>query len=465
MRRLFSAGFHVRRLIDFAEARELARLGLPMVATQFCIMAMGFLDTAMAGNYASVDLAGVALGGNVLWPLFMLMSGLNMALMPMSAQLRGEGKMTAIGPLTWQGLWLAVGAAVITALVLVNAAPIFALFDVDPEAAAIGERYLDAAAWGIPGVMLYVTLRYTCEGLGKTLPPMLIAASALVINGVLNYIFIYGKLGMPAMGGEGCGWATALTMWIELGLILLLLRRPWFRETGILERFEKLDPSRVASLVRVGLPIGLTVFLEMGVFSVLGFLVGSLGVTALAAHSIAGNINWGTYVIPMSIGSAASIRVGYCVGRRVLQDARVVARTATILSLVYALGASALLLAVRGWLPTVYTGDAEVVRITASLLVIVALYQVVDCTQATMVGVLRGYKDTRLPMVYSFAGLWLIALPLASGLGFGWFGRAYDVFGFWAGMAIGLAIVCCLIGRRLWQTSRDDERVLRFAAI
>ncbi len=276
----------MRRLIDFAEARELARLGLPMVATQFCIMAMGFLDTAMAGNYASVDLAGVALGGNVLWPLFMLMSGLNMALTPMSAQLRGEGKMTAIGPLTWQGLWLAVGAAVITALVLVNAAPIFALFDVDPEAAAIGERYLDAAAWGIPGVMLYVTLRYTCEGLGKTLPPMLIAASALVINGVLNYIFIYGKLGMPAMGGEGCGWATALTMWIELGLILLLLRRPWFRETGILERFEKLDPSRVASLVRVGLPIGLTVFLEMGVFSVLGFLVGSLGVTALAAHSI-----------------------------------------------------------------------------------------------------------------------------------------------------------------------------------
>ncbi len=458
-------GIHVRRLIDPAELRELARLGLPMVATQFCIMAMGFLDTAMAGNYASVDLAGVALGGNVLWPLFMLMSGLNMALTPMSAQLRGEGKVTAIGPLTRQGLWVALLASGVTVLVLLNASMVFALFDVDAEAARIGERYLEAAAWGIPGVMLYVTLRYTCEGLGRTLPPMVIAASALVINGILNYIFIYGKLGMPAMGGEGCGWATALTMWIELGLILLLLRCHWFRETGILDRFDGLDAARIASLVRVGLPIGLTVFLEMAVFSVLGFLVGSLGVAALAAHSIAGNINWGTYVIPLSIGSAASIRVGYCVGRRVLDDARVVARTATVLAFVYALGASALLLAIRGWIPTVYTGDGEVVRITATLLVIVAVYQVVDCTQATMVGVLRGYKDTRMPMVYSFAGLWLIALPLAAALGFGWFGRAWDVFGFWFGMAIGLTVVCMFIGRRLWQTSRNDARVLEFAAI
>ncbi len=453
------------QLIDPVEVRALARLGAPMVATQFCIMAMGFLDTAMAGNYASVDLAGVALGGNILWPVFMLMSGLNMALTPMSAHLRGEGRTGEIGALAQQGLWLALVAAVVSAAIMLNAAPILALFDVDAQAADIASDYLAAVAWGMPGAMLYVTLRFTCEGLGQTVPPMLIAASALVINGVLNYVFIYGAFGMPALGGVGCGWATAITMWLQFAMILLLLRRPWYRATGILDCLRGLDPSRVLSLLKVGLPIGLTVFLEMAVFSLLGFLVGSLGVTALAAHSIAGNINWGTYVIPMSIGSAASIRVGWHVGRRALSDARVVAKTAFFVALFYSLVASTLLLAIRSWLPGVYTNDSEVVAITASLLIIVAIYQVVDCTQATMVGVLRGYKDTRVPMLYSFVGLWLVALPLSAGLGFGWWGVEYGVYGFWCGMAVGLAIVCFLMGRRLWRTSRDETKVLALAVV
>ena len=436
-----------------------------MVATQFCIMGMGFLDTAMAGNFASVDLAGVALGGNILWPVFMLMAGLNMALTPMSAHLRGEGRVREIGPLTQQGMWLAVVAALAAAALMLNARPILALFEVDAAAALIAEQYLAAAAWGMPGAMLYVTLRYTSEGLGQTVPPMIIAASALIVNGLLNYVFIYGKFGVPAMGGVGCGWATAITMWFQFAMMSLLLRKPWYRATGILDRLQGFDPVRVLSLVRVGLPIGLTVFLEMAVFSMIGFLVGSLGVTALAAHSIAGNINWGTYVIPMSIGSAASIRVGWHVGRRALGDARTVARTAFFVALFYSLAASALLLAIRFWLPSVYTADSEVVAITATLLVIVAIYQIVDCTQATMVGVLRGYKDTRVPMLYSFAGLWLVALPISSALGFGWLGEAHGVFGFWSGMALGLTIVCLLMARRLWLTSRDEGRILKLAAV
>ena len=137
----------------WTEFRELFKLGMPMVATQFFIMAMGFLDTAMAGHYASVDLAGVALGGNVLWPVFMLMSGLNMALTPMVAHLRGEANVKQIGPLVRQGLWLAVFSSGITILIITNASPVFGWFEVDANAAEIGERYLQAVAWGVPGVM------------------------------------------------------------------------------------------------------------------------------------------------------------------------------------------------------------------------------------------------------------------------------------------------------------------------
>ena len=449
----------------WSEFRELGKLGMPMVATQFFIMAMGFLDTAMAGHYASVDLAGVALGGNVLWPVFMLMSGLNMALTPMTAHLRGEKNVRQIGPLVRQGLWLALFSAGVTVLIITNASPIFGWFEVDANAADIGERYLSAVAWGVPGVMLYVTLRYVSEGLGHTIEPMLIAGSALVINGVLNYIFIYGKFGMTAMGGEGCGWATAITMWFELVLVITLLFKPWFRETGLIDHFEWLHFDNIKSIVRVGLPIGLTVFLEMSVFSIIGFLVGSLGVTALAAHSIAGNINWAAYVIPMSLGSAASIRVGFYVGTRDFAYARQVAKTAFLLSLGYALFASSALILGRNLIPGMYSNDPAVFGIASRLLIIVAIYQIVDCTQATMVGALRGYKDTRVSMIYSFVGYWILSLPLGMALGFGYFGPAYGVFGFWSGMALGLSLVCLLVGRRLYQTSMNDRRILDFASI
>ena len=447
------------------EIQALFKLGLPMVATQLFIMGMGFLDTAMAGHYASVDLAGVALGGNVLWPVLMLMSGLNMALTPMSAQLRGEGRVGDVGKLVRQGLWLALITSMITVSVMLNAGPIFDLFNVDAQAADIGRRYLSAAAWGIPGVMLYITLRYVCEGLGHTLQPMVIVGSALLVNGALNYIFIYGKLGFPAMGGEGCGWATALTMWFEFCLILLLTTRAWFRETQLFSQFEWLSWDPMLSILKVGLPIGITIFLEMAVFSVIGFMVGSLGVTALAAHSIVGNINWATYVIPMSLGSAVSIRVGYFVGKRDLAHARHISKLSFQISLGYALVASAALILGRHLLPTIYSSDMAVIEMAATLLIIVAVYQIVDCTQATMIGALRGYKDTRLPAIFSFIGFWVLALPLGMALGFGYFGEQYGVFGFWSGMALGLFVVALLVGWRLYQTSADEQRILKFASI
>jgi MATE family multidrug resistance protein len=436
-----------------------------MVATQFFIMATGFLDTAMAGHYASVDLAGVALGGNVMWPVFMLMSGLNMALTPMVAHFRGEKNVHLMGGLVRQGLWLALFSSVFIILVITNADPLFRIFNVDSEAADVANRYLMAAAWGIPGVMLYVTLRYVCEGLGHTIEPMLIAAFALVVNGVLNYVLIYGLFGFPEMGGEGCGWATAITMWSELVLMLFLVTKPWFRETGLIATFEWLHFGNLMSILKVGLPIGLTMFLEMAVFSVIAFFIGSIGVTALAAHSIAGNINWATFVIPMSLGSAISIRVGYFVGARDYDYARQIAKLAFQISLAYAIFASIMLIAGRHLIVTIYSTDLPVIEVASTLLIIVALYQIVDCTQATMIGALRGYKDTRVPMVYSFIGYWVIAMPIGVALGFGYFGEPLGVYGFWSGMAVGLALVSILVGIRLYKTSGNIDRIQAFARI
>ena len=453
-----------RRFAD--EFAALLRLGAPMVATQFFIMAMGFIDTAMAGRYDSTHLAGVALGGSILWPVFMLTTGFTMAITPIVAQLRGSGSIGDAGVQVRQGLWLGVAASALCILVVTNAAPVFAFVQVDPAALEVAQDYLDATAWGLPAVQIYIVLRYTAEGLGKTIPPMLIAGLALPVNAALNYVLIYGHFGAPELGGEGCGWATTAVWWVEVLLIFGLLRRPYFSATRLLERFDRPNWQIQKSILKIGVPIGLTIFLEMAVFSVVGLSIASLGVVALAANSIAGNVNWATYVLPSTLGAAASIRVGFYVGARDYGSARYVARTAFILSITYALFVSAALVLFRYQIAGIYTQDAPVLELAASLMIFIALYQIVDDSLATMGGTLRGYKDTRMPMVYSLIGFWFLALPLGATLCFGWLGQeSMGVPGYWLGMTAGLTAVAILTGMRLISTSRNEERILAFSRI
>ena len=432
-----------------------------MVATQLFIMGMGFLDTAMAGRYSSVDLAGVAMGGNLLWPVFMFMTGLTMAITPMVAQLTGAEKAGDAGGLVRQGVWIALTASVATMIIMQNAEPFFYWIGVDEAVTVVATGYLDAASWGMPASMIYVVLRYTSEGLGHTRPPMVIAGAALALNAPLNYVFIYGAFGFPELGGVGCGWATSIVMWFEVLAMLIVVRKPFFRETNFLTRFAGPELRTIVRILKIGLPIALTIFLEMAVYSVIGFLIATLGISALAAHSIAGNLNWMTYVIPMSLGSAAAIRVGFYVGAKRPELARQVAATAFQISLAYALVVSLLVVALRFVLVGIYTEDAAVLAIAAKLLLIIAIFQIVDDTNATMAGALRGYKDTRVPMVFSLVGYWLFALPLGYFLATG--PIALGVYGYWAGMAIGLLVVAICMGARLWNTSHDMSRVQRLA--
>lgn len=435
-----------------------------MAATQFFIMGMGFLDTAMSGNYDSVHLAGVALGSNVLWPIFMLFTGCTMAVTPIAAQLVGAGRTDEVGVVVRQALIVAACLAALAVALVLNAAPLFALFEIDPAAADIAERYLAAAAWGLPPVMVYVVLRYASEGLGRTVGPMVIVGTMLLVNAVLNYVFIYGKFGAPELGGEGCGWATAIVMWCEFGAMILLSRFRYFRATGLWQRLERPDWRRIGHLLWVGLPIGLSSFVGMGLFALIGFLVGHLGVVPLAAHSIAGHINWATFVIPMALGAAAGIRIGFFVGAGELAAARHVAKVAVTISLGYALAVSAALVLLRHGLVAIYSNDAEVTGLAAGLLILIAIYQVFDDLQGTATGALRGYKDTRVPMVYTIIGYWLFSLPLGIALAYGlWEVPALGVYGFWVALSFGLAAVAIAISLRLYRTGRNPERIMRLA--
>ena len=201
MRRILPAAAAWRSFRD--EAGALLRLGAPIAATQLCVMGMGFLDTAMAGRYGAADLAGVNLGGAVLWPAFMLLTGITMAVMPMVSQLVGARRTGESGPLIRHGVWIALFNSVLMMLLMRNVEPALVLLDVDREVTAIAVGYLRAASWGMPAMMAYILLRQVCEGLGHTLPPMLIAGTAFVLNAPLNYVLIYGALGFPGTGRRG----------------------------------------------------------------------------------------------------------------------------------------------------------------------------------------------------------------------------------------------------------------------
>ena len=448
-----------------SELNVLLRLSAPMIATQFFIMGMGFVDTAMSGQYSSLDLAGVAIGGVILWPLFMLFAGVLTALTPMVSQHVGGGRRLAVGALIQQGIWVAMIFGVLLFLLVRISEPLLILFDVAPEAVSIAMAYLKAASWGCPAVMLYVTLRYACEGLGQTLLPMLIAGATLPINAGLNYVLIYGLFGAPELGGEGCGWATAITMWFELGVMLLVIRRPWLRNTGLFERVLKPKLAPIKSILQIGLPIGMTMFLEMTVFSLVSLLVGSIGIAAIGANTIGGNLNWFVFVIPMALGSAASIRVGYHVGAKDYARAAKVARLSVLISATYAFLASLVLVLGREVLPRIYTSDPAVLALTAEVLLIVAAYQFFDCTQATLIGALRGYKDTQYPMIISIIGYWFIALPVGTLLGWGLLGWDLGVLGFWVGLGCGVGFVALFAFVRLYRTSRNVDAIEHFSRI
>ena len=200
------------------EVKRLFHIALPLMGAQLAQMGMGVSDAIMAGQYNSADLAGVALGGSLLWPVMLLIMGLIQAVTPTVAQLNGRRDYKEIGEVIRQGLWMALIGGLTGVLILNNIGPVYALLDVDPVATAISIPYLAMASLGFPALMCFFCLRFLADGMGFTRPAMFIAIAALCLKIPLNYVLIYGKFGLPEMGGVGCGLAN--------GIICLLYTSP-----------------------------------------------------------------------------------------------------------------------------------------------------------------------------------------------------------------------------------------------
>ncbi|NBA96211.1 MATE family efflux transporter [Pseudomonas sp. R5(2019)] len=442
------------------EVRALLTLATPIIIAQLATTAMGFVDAVMAGRVGPRDLAAVALGNSIWVPVFLLMTGILLATTPKVAQRFGAGQHAEIGPLVRQALWLAAAVGIGATLMLVNAEPILHLMKVDPELIGPCMQYLNGIASGLPSVALYHVLRCCSDGQGRTRPSMVLGICGLMLNIPLNYVFIYGHFGVPAMGGVGCGWATAIVMWVMcLGMAGWVKWAPAYRASQVFSRFDWPQWAVIKRLLSIGLPIGIAVFAESSIFAVIALLIGSLGSTVVAGHQIALNVSSLVFMIPYSLGMAVTVRVGQAIGRNQPREARFAAGVGMAAALGYACLSASFMLLTREHIATVYTADTEVIRIAAMLIVYSALFQFSDAIQVTAAGALRGYQDTRVTMILTLFAYWGIGLPVGYLLGLtDWFASASGPSGLWQGLIVGLTCAALMLSVRLARSARRRIR-------
>ncbi|MBN6776203.1 MATE family efflux transporter [Pseudomonas granadensis] len=447
------------------ELKTLLALALPIIIAQLATTAMGFVDAVMAGRVGPKDLAAVALGNSIWVPVFLLMTGTLLATTPKVAQRFGAGTHSEIGPIVRQALWLALVVGLIATSMLVAAEPVLHLMNVDPELIGPCMQYLHGIASGLPAVAIYHVLRCFSDGLGRTRPAMVLGLCGLALNIPLNYIFIYGHFGVPAMGGVGCGWATAIVMWVmALGLAGYERWAPVYRSSELFSRFDWPQWAVIKRLLAIGLPIGIAVFAESSIFAVIALLIGSLGATVVAGHQIALNVSSLVFMIPYSLGMAVTVRVGQALGREEPREARFAAGVGMATALAYACLSASMMLVLREPIAAIYTADPTVIHIAAMLIVYSALFQFSDAIQVTAAGALRGYQDTRVTMILTLFAYWGIGLPVGYALGLtDWLGEPRGPSGLWQGLIVGLSCAALMLSIRLTRSARKRIRISRSA--
>ncbi|QTN42380.1 MATE family efflux transporter [Marinobacter salsuginis] len=442
------------------EWRTLAILGGPILIAQLAQMANGVIDTIMAGHASAEDLAAVGIGSSLWMPLFLFFMGMLGALQPIISGYNGAREVERIMPATWQGLYLAAAGSVIMIGLLTHVHPVLALLNLEANTARITQGYLNAFAWGIPALLLLTALRGLTDGLGHTRVIMAFSVLSTLINLPMNYIFIYGKLGLPAMGGIGCGWATSISNGVAAAALLVYLNRSRvYRQFHLIADWVKPDLAGMRYILGIGVPIGFTIFVEASLFSVIALFLAPLGPVVVAGHQIALNVVSLLFMLPLSIGMALTLRVSFLMGARAPATARLISRSSLILAAATALVFAILLFVFSREIAALYTSDSEVQAVTVRLLMFAALFQIADVIQVTCISALRGYKDTRIPMFIMLFSFWGVGLPLGYLLTFtDWLVPAMGAAGFWVGLTGGLASASILLGWRLFLYAPDNSQ-------
>jgi MATE family multidrug resistance protein len=413
--------------------RELLHLAWPVLIAQVAVMANGVIDTLMAGRLSSIDLAAVGIGASIYAIVFVTAMGVLLALTPVVAHHYGARRFAEIGADVRQCAWLALALSVIAFAALKHPDPLLQFSRLTPEVEMKVRAYLDGVAWAVPGLLFFRVFFGFTAGIGRPRPVMAFNLLGLALKAPLNWVFMYGHFGFPALGGAGCGWASAVIMWAIATLAWLWCRRDAeYAPYGVFARFDPPYPAALREFLALGLPMGATFLVDVTAFTFMALFIARLGPAISAAHQIAANVAVFVFMVPMALGSAAGVLVGQAQGAC---DSRR-SRHAGLLGLAVAFTVAAILGTTiylgAGPLARAYTADPQVAATAATLLSIVAFYHLADAVQAVMAQVLRGYKRATAPMVIYAVALWGVGLGGGYLLGLtDAFGAARGAAGFW----------------------------------
>ncbi len=435
------------------EIGRLVTLAGPLIVNNLSIAGMQFADAVMSGRISAGTLAAVAVGGSVWFFFFTAGLGIMMAISPIASRLFGAGNLKRIGRYTRHGVYLgfAFGIPIILGAQF-GVAPLLEAIGIDPGFRDMTVGYTKAIAWGAPGIFAFLALRFTTEGIGVTKPIMYVSIFALASNVFLNWVLMYGKLGAPALGAIGCGYASAITMWlIALILATYMYLHPRYRPMHIFTRIGRPRLRVVREIVGLGLPIAVMITAEAGLFNAVAVLMGTLGTAITAAHQIAINFAATTFMIPLALSSAITVRVGHELGAGNLHRARYAGGFGIVVCGLFMTCSALFMLAFRDAIVSLYTDDPIVTGIAISLLLMAAIFQVADGVQIGAAGALRGYKDTRVPMLINTFAYWVLAFPLAFMAAVTY---ALPPNYIWGGFVIGLSTAAILLTWRYASISR-----------
>ena len=434
------------------EAIAILKLGGPLIAAQVAQVSIGFVDTVMAGNLSADALAAVAVGSNIWFLGVFVCMGLLMSVSPSVAQLFGAGRYEDIGPCVRQGLWLAVAASFLGMAVFRLAGPLFAWLHIVPEIVPTALAFLHAISWGLPAMCIYQVLRSFSEGVSMTKPVMYTSLFALAGCTAGDYILMYGKLGMPKLGAVGSGVASAIVLWLMAAFMAayIYFKRD-YQKYGAFSRFDWPQRKPLLALLRLGMPISVSLLMEGGFFGAVALLMGSIGTTIVGGHQIAINFASMTFMVPLGVAMAVTVRVGHAIGRGEPDAARLSGFVGVSLAAAFMTFSALMLFTVPDVIAGLYTRDPEVMKTAVMLLSMAGIFQIFDGLQVAASGALRGLKDTKIPMLITAFAYWGIGMPLGYLLGITWDGGPRAL---WIGFICGLAVAAVLLNARFHRVTR-----------
>ncbi len=439
------------------EVRAQLRLALPVIVVQVGLVAMGVVDAAFMGRVSAAEFAAVSLGHSYTFVFLGFGMGTLAALDPIVSQAWGARELDAISRALQRAVLLALGLAALVSACILPAERFFEWMGEPPAVVPLATRFARISIAGIPAFLVFVALRQALQAMHCLRPLVFAILLANALNAFLDWVLIGGRLGAPALGSAGCAWATVIARWTMVLLLPLAARERLVPHLWPLAG-RLIDLRALGRMLRIGIPIGLSFALEIGAFATVLFLMGSLGEVELAGHQVALSLASTSFMVPLAISMAASVRVGNEIGRGDPGAVRRACEVALVGGAGTMLASAALFLILPGPLARLFTRLPDVLAMAVTLIPIAGLFQVFDGLQGVALGCLRGMADTRVPFLIHLAGFWGLAVPLSSHLAFE---RGLGARGLWWGLVFGLLAVALV---QLWRlrsmVARKIERVV-----